>query len=283
MPFEAGAEVREGIPERVAPAERGAPVACRTLAPWIPPEAEGLVAAIEADRGGDGEPLRAWYRTGFPTLVASAGRTGLDRSSAEELASAVVEAAWSRPERAAALGSETGWLARVARNLRADRERVRRKFVQGGGAPGESAGGVADRAVPPAEESDLLVRVAAALPRLPPPYREALAGRLIEGWSARACQEFLSRWWGVGREGARRILRVGRVMLRATLAGADPRERWPRRYGQEGIVDSYPTMPRPRQKGRSGGHGARRGAPGAEERAPWPARPSSSSRSTARS
>ena len=63
---------------------------------------------------------------------------------------------------------------------------------------------------------------------------------MIEEWDYEETLLFLEAWWGVTREGARRIHRVGRRMLAETVRGAEPRKRWPRRFARESDVETYP-------------------------------------------
>jgi hypothetical protein len=73
-------------------------------------------------------------------------------------------------------------------------------------------------------------RLAESIFLLPTPYREAMAFQRVEGMSRRQVLALLRRWLGLGTEGCRHVLRKGNGMLRAALAGKDPRRLWPRRY-----------------------------------------------------
>jgi len=71
-----------------------------------------------------------------------------------------------------------------------------------------------------------------------------MAFQKIEGASRRAVLEVLQRWRRISLEGAKYVLREGHKMLRAALAGTDPRCRWRRRFPPFlHIPADCPTLP----------------------------------------
>ena len=205
--------------------------------PWIPPEAAGLFAALGAQEKGVQEPLRAWYRTGFPALVGAIEAAWNDAAQADEIATEVAVRALRSVRKGVPVGNERPWMAAVAMNLRIDEWRRERRGEERRST--EARERRAAEGLPPfrslsdeddAEVSAFLRRVACALFLLPTPYREAMAWQKVEGCTRAEVCGLLCRWRGVTVEGARHILRRGHRMLRAAFFGADPRVLWPRSY-----------------------------------------------------
>ena len=147
------------------------------------------------------------------------------------MASKVVAEALRRTREGRPVHDEAAWMGRVARNALVDDWRSRRKehglTVSLSRMPCRSDG--ADP-VEEAEADEACRRLARAILLLARPFREAMLWQMAEGWSRERTLRALQQWGGVGREEARRILRVAHGMLRLVLAGVDPRKRWPRRY-----------------------------------------------------
>lgn len=206
--------------------------------PWIQPGAAGLVSALELAGEGDPRLLEEWRRTGYFVLVESVRRCASQYASAEEIAVEVVERTLRAVSAGTSIRDELSWMARVAGNVAISawrqREREKRCLCRLGSLPSTLS-------FDPIEVESLWARLLDSVVQLPPPFREALCARLVEGWSRATTLRFLHLWWGVGSSGGLRILYQGRRMLRAVLAGVDPRMRWPRRYSQESIVETYPS------------------------------------------
>lgn len=111
-----------------------------------------------------------------------------------------------------------------------------------------------------AEVGEAIRRRADGVLLLPRPYREAMCWQRIEGWTRNEICVALQAWGGVGREAARRILRLGREMLEIAEARGYPRRFWPRRFPRvlnNPRWNATPLPPSPRQICRDAGSGTR--------------------------
>lgn len=206
-------------------------MAWKTGVPRVTPGVAGLFVALEAARNGDGESLAASMRIGLREIASFAEATGSDPASAEEIAGTLLRRVSLSTGRHAGVRDPAAWLATGVRRARIDQWRGRRReralaasFLRVSG--NRSSEDPADAA----EEGEACERLAKAIFLLPTPYREAMLWQKVEGWGRREIVAALQRWGGVGREEARRVLRVGHYMLEVALTGLHPCRIWPRRY-----------------------------------------------------
>jgi DNA-directed RNA polymerase specialized sigma24 family protein len=233
----------------------------------LPPGAAGLVAALEARRQGDGAPFDAWMASGFPLLFAAVHEWLDDATAAQDIVSEVLTKAFFAVGGRTKVRDELPWLATLARHARADARRERRgpsRLVPlPPSLPWDSPADARDEVAGLEVAGSVVLRTfAEAAPLLPPPYREAMCALMIDHWSRMEVLRFLMSWLQVGMEDARKILHVGRRMLAETVAGADPRKRWPRRFMKSNVDNPFqPYSPRGvlRHQGGGGSAGVLRG------------------------
>ncbi len=188
--------------------------------PYVPPEAAGLFAALEAQRAGDSAPLASWHATSRPCLEGSLRRAGMGAEEADQATEEVVERALDTFRRGGQVRDEPAWIARVARNLLTDegrrRRTERRRIVS------LSRMACRDMTPPAIDEADSCRRLAAAVLLLRSPYREAMCLLTVAGIPCPRIQAILMQSENVGISGARHILRRGCVMLARVLVGRSP-------------------------------------------------------------
>lgn len=161
-------------------------------------------------------------------LVRALRTAGFDHASADEAAAHVLSQAWLVVQRGGRVESELGWISAVAASSRSAVERARLR----------------DRSVhdalqclrrwkespPGACRVDPRERLHDAFRSLPPPYSHAAALRGVHGYTERRITEWLQMRRPISPRQGRKIQSQAVVMLRAALAGDDPRRIWPQRF-----------------------------------------------------
>jgi len=173
------------------------------------------VAGLRAAQGGDEGPLRAWFKVGYPALVAAIERCGCGTEVADAVATTAVDRALRFVRAGGEVRDELPWLARGIRNAwhddgrRADADE-RRKDGLAATAPWWVEDPGMERDVRGGDPTERLGRICELILLLPSPYREALCWRYVERLPAPAVRAILRVWRHTGESGARHTLRRGR-------------------------------------------------------------------------
>lgn len=212
-----------------------------TRRPFVPREAAGLFAALTAESRGDAEPLRTWMRAAGRSLHRALLAAGFDRANADEAAAHVISEAWLAAARGAQVEDELRWISAVAGNWRASR--LKRRATDERVLASLALSHRVEVAPPTDHDDSLKERLRAAFRTLPPPYAHVVVLRGAHGRSESQITEWLRRFRPISVHQGRKLQRQSIVMLRAALAGDDPRRMWPQRYLQKNAWIGTPIVP----------------------------------------
>lgn len=198
----------------------------------LPRTVGGLIHAMRAAVAGDAAPLEAWDRDRFPILRQVLEAWTSDALLADRLASHVVREVFRAviAGRDAEIHAEIAWMTGVAWRTRARIRRDERPF--GEPLPPHVKGSGAD----PLDElirQESRERIRGVIAILPAKYRLALRFRYVYDLSEPEVVAALNPLLGIGLAGTRRILRLGREMVKTGLQGRNPRTVFPARYTRD--------------------------------------------------
>ncbi len=202
--------------------------------PSLPKTICGLFEAISLSEKGDDRPLMRWDLECRPALVAALARVRCQPADAEDIVQDLLLVSLDAVRKAKHIRDEPAFLAGIAGNLLASRNRRAGGSSLDGREPTfvhDPAAGMLDSE----SRESVRRRIRETAYLLPPPYREICIRQYINGLSRRAVSSFLGAWArSAGRsiqpESARNLLRRAHRMFSTALAGADVRRTWPGTY-----------------------------------------------------
>lgn len=184
----------------------------------MPSEADGLLAAIAAARGGQDEALRRWEQEARPLVVGALERAGIDPASIDEAILHLLEEAHIAVCSDRWIDCEPAWMSAVLargwfRSRRRDAEDQRARLIAAALAHAAERQEFGRQA-----EQREAISVAAT--RLPRRFRVVIAHHL-RGLDTRDVRALLCAEFAVGPEQARRIEESAFARMRTALGESE--------------------------------------------------------------